>query len=155
MTFVVITGTDRKEFETMREALSYRTAVSRIYERDTFGNVVPLDNAKIQEYLQHEPVAKPPKKEEKAADQDLLNTDAEKSPQTTIQEDKLDKELSHLDQLERERTSDTHEGAKSKKTNLLTILIYVFMAAIIIFFLLMIIRPFFENFFNSYMNFNV
>jgi hypothetical protein len=61
MPYIVITGNDRKQCETIREALEYRTPDSRVYEMDAFGNLSPLGDDSLNELLKREPISKPVK----------------------------------------------------------------------------------------------
>lgn len=59
MTYTVVTGADRKEFETIKEALAYKSDQSVIYEVDAFGNARPLSDAAISELSASSPPDEP------------------------------------------------------------------------------------------------
>ncbi|MBU0757464.1 MAG: hypothetical protein KKF44_05335 [Nanoarchaeota archaeon] len=54
MVYFVITGNDRKQYESLKEAVTYSTEQSRIYSVDAFGNLAPLDEERINSIMKTE-----------------------------------------------------------------------------------------------------
>lgn len=153
MAFIVITGNNRKQFDSIREALEYRTIDSRLFELDAFGNLILLREEHINDYLKKEPIKKTVNKHETA----VMNQNQQSEHQSPFpnRDESLNKELQKIEQDELDRSKKIGPQKRSKPVGITLILLYVFLALILLFFVYIILRPFFTTFFTSYTDFKV
>ena len=143
MTFVVITGNDRKRFDRIRDALNYSTAQSRIYQLDAFGNLDPLSNEDIEELLQYEPIARQSEEtnfqeQDQNSEQDSVEEE-QKIPKTQVQD---------TSRTEKEKVIIKKEEPKKRSPALTIFLyaVYIILILIIIYVAYLIISPYFKEF---------
>jgi hypothetical protein len=136
LSFIVITGTDRKEFEKLRDALEYRTEQSRIYQMDAFGNLNPLGEELVNQLLEYEPIAKP-----------VVETKPTSEAKPAAPEEKV---LVNTAAIEKKELGQVIQVVQKKESDhlILRAIIYIVLVGILLFFVVMIIGPFWEQFQN-------
>ncbi|MBD3203077.1 hypothetical protein GF327_02185 [Candidatus Woesearchaeota archaeon] len=132
MAYVVITGNQRKQFDSLKEAVNYSTVQSRIFQMDTFGNLTPMTNEMINELMEYEEVTR------------------ESRPQEPIQQDHKLQEQAQKKKLVDYENIEDKKNVKEKKKNfnfqIILYIIYFILIAIIIFAVYMILAPYWREF---------
>jgi hypothetical protein len=143
MPFIVITGNDRKQFEKLREAISYSTVQSRIFQMDAFGNLNPLSNEEIQELLRYEPISR------QESPQNNINQVEQNQPLNQTEQKKQDKNIVHYDKIEKKEDVKVPEKKKEKEPfnfKIILYIIYFILIALIIYVAYRIIAPYWKEF---------
>ncbi|MBN2421999.1 hypothetical protein JXB41_02130 [Candidatus Woesearchaeota archaeon] len=146
MTYVVITGNNRKEFEKLREAISYSTVQSRIYEGDAFGNMMPLNKKMIDEKLQYEPIAKPVQKEQKETEEQKPVQEKNAKPFDQKKKNLVDYREIEQKELGNMKIETKEEKKEKSKFTIINYIIYIILIAIIIYVAYLIIAPYWKEF---------
>jgi hypothetical protein len=55
MAYVLVTGSERKEYEYLKDAIANKSIQGRIYEQDAFGNMRPINVDEAAQIMDNEP----------------------------------------------------------------------------------------------------
>ncbi|MFH0876107.1 MAG: hypothetical protein V1859_09295 [archaeon] len=149
MSYVVITGTKRQQFDTLKDAVSVSSEESRIYLVDGFGNLSAVDSECIEQTLKAETSVQNQTQNEQPV---IVTNNPGNAAADISKQQAMDKRES-LVPVQKDAISNNNTPQKivvvqkpAEENLLLRGLVFVVAVIIILFFIYMILKPYLEEF---------